>query len=161
MLDVCLTCCFTTFLLDAQLLVVLLPLVVEELVHLLVDLLLYSKPLFFGVLTAILRSLLLFFCVLGVFVRRDVEVLLSKLQDVEVVDLPLFDVQFNDVVVTKMAFQDRRCDALGVDVCRIVVRCHSLDVHKACSLNMLNKEVSQSDVLRPFIEAELVAETEC
>ena len=43
----------------------------------------------------------------------------------------------------------------------IVARCHSLDVHKTCSLNVLHKEVSQRDVLRPFVEAELVAEAEC
>ena len=73
---------------------------------------------------------------LDVFVRgesRDAEVLLSELQDVEVVDPPLFNVQFKDAVVTKMSFQDWRCDALGVDVIRVVVRCHSLDVRKACS----------------------------
>ena len=75
----------------------------------------------------------------------------------EVVDLPLFDVQFNEAVVTKMSLQNWRCDALGVDVSWIVVRCHSLDVHKACSLDVLHEEVSQSDVLRPFVEAELVA----
>ena len=98
---------------------------------------------------------------LDVFVRRDIEVLLSELQDVEVVDLPLFDVQFNDAVVTKMSFQNWRCDALGVDVSRVVVRCHSLDVHKACSLDVLHEEVSQRDVLRPLVEAELVAEIEC
>ena len=130
--------CFTTFLLEVQLLVVLLLLlVVEELFHLLVDLLLYLKSLFSGVLTVVLH-LLLFFCVLDIFVRRDIEVLLSELQDVEVVDHPLFDVQFNDASVTKMSFQ--RCDAIGVDVCRIVVRCHSLDVHKACSLDVLHEE---------------------
>ena len=78
----------------------------------------------------------------------------------EVVDLPLFDVQFIETLVTKMSFLNRRCDALGVDVCRIVVRCHSLDVRKACSLDVLHEEVSQRDVLRPFVEAELVAETE-
>ena len=64
---------------------------------------------------------MLFFCVLDVFVRRDIEVLLSELEDVEVVDLPLFDVQFNDAVVTKMSLQNWRCNTLGVDVRRIVV----------------------------------------
>ena len=109
LLEVCLMCCFTTFALEVQLLFVLLLLllVVEELFHLLANLLLYSKSLFFAVLIAVLHSLLLFFCVLDVFVRRSVEVLLSELQDVEVVDLPLFDVQFNDTVVTKMSFQNR------------------------------------------------------
>ena len=52
--------CFTTFVLDLQLLVVLLLLlVVEELFHLLVDLLLCSKSLFSGVLTVVLHPLLL------------------------------------------------------------------------------------------------------
>ena len=98
-------CCFTTFVLEVQLLVVLLLLlIVEELFHLLlVNLLLYLKLLFFGVLTVVFQSLLLFFCALDVFVRSDVEVLLSEFQDVEVVDLPHFDVQFNDAVVTKMS----------------------------------------------------------
>ena len=73
-------CCFTTFVLEVQLLVVLLLLVVEELFHLLVNLLLYSKSLVSGVLTIVLDVLLLF-CVLDVFVRRDVEVLLSEFQD--------------------------------------------------------------------------------
>ena len=41
------------------------------------------------------------------------------------------------------------------------MRRHPLDVHKACSLDVLHEEVSQGDVLRPFIEAELVAEAEC
>ena len=156
-------CCFTTFTLDVQLLVVLLLLLVVQLFQLLVNLLLYSKSLFFGVLVVVFQSLLLFSCVLDVFVRRRFEVLLSEFQDVEVVDLPLFDVQFNEAVVTKMSFQNWRCDTLGlgVDVCRIVVRCRSLDVHKACSLDVLHEEVSQSDVLRPFVESELVAETEC
>ena len=125
------------------------------------NLLLYSKSLFSGVLTVVLHPLLLFLCALDVSVGRDVEVLLSELQDVEIVDLPLFDVQLNDAVGTKMSFQDWRCDARGVDVCRVVVRCRSLDVRKACSLDVLNEEISQSDVLRPFVEAELVAEAEC
>ena len=100
--------CFTTFVLEVQLLVILLLLlVVEELFHLLVDLLLYSKSLFPGVLIVVLHPLLLFFRVLDVFVQRDIEVLLSELQDVEVVDLPLFDVQFSDAVVTKMSFQEQ------------------------------------------------------
>ena len=57
------TACFTTFVLDVQLLVVLLLLllVVEELFHLLVNLLLCPKSLFFGVLTVVFHSLLLFF----------------------------------------------------------------------------------------------------
>ena len=38
------------------------------------------------------------------------------------------------------------------------MRCHSLDVHKACSLDALHEEVSQRDVLRPFVEAECVAD---
>ena len=80
-------CCFTTFVLEVQLLVVvLLLLVVEELFHLLVDLLLYSKSLFSGVLTIVLHPLLLLLAALDVFVRSDIE-------DVEVVDLILFDVQ--------------------------------------------------------------------
>ena len=153
--------CFTTFVLDVQLLFVLL-LVVEELFHLLVDLLFYSKSLFSGVLAAVLHPLLLFFCVFDVFVRRDVEVLLSELQDVEVADLPFFDVQFNDAVVTKMSFQNWRCDTLGVDVCRIVVRCHSLDVHKSCSLGVLHEEASRamcSDrLLRPSLLLRLRAD---
>ena len=80
--------------------------------------------------------MLLFSCVLDVFVGRNIEVLLSELQNVEVVDLPLFDVQFNEAIVTKMSFQDWKCDALGVDVSWVVVRCHPLDVHKACSLDV-------------------------
>ena len=78
----------------------------------------------------------------------------------EVVDLPLFDVQLGDAVVTKMSFQNWRCDTLGVDVCRIVVGCNPLDVHKPSSLDVLHKEVSQRDVLGPFVEAKLVAEIE-
>ena len=148
-----------TFVLNVQLVVIIfLLLVVEELRHLLVDLSVSSKSLFSGGLTVVLHPLLLFFCILDVFVRRDVEVLLSELQDVEVVDLPLFDVPFIDAVVTKMSFQNRRCNALGVDVCRIVVRCRSLDAHKTCSLDVLHEEVSQRDVLRLFAETELVAE---
>ena len=96
-----------TSVLEVQLLVVLLLLVVEKLFHLLVDLSLCSKSLFSGVLTVVLHSLLLFFCVLDVFVRRGIAVLLSELQDVKVVDLRLFDVQFNDAIVTKMSFQNR------------------------------------------------------
>ena len=47
-----------------------------------------------------------------------------------------FDVQFNDTVVTKMSLQNWRCDTLGVDVRRIVVRCSPLDVRKPSSLDM-------------------------
>ena len=32
---------------------------------------------------------------------------------------------------------------------------------KACSLDVLHEEVSRRDVLRPLVEAELVAEAEC
>ena len=46
----------------------------------------------------------------------------------EVVDLPLFDVQFNEIVVGGA----------------------SLDVHKASSLDVLHEEVSQGDVLWTF-----------
>ena len=100
MLDVCSLCCFSTFVLEVQLLVALLLLLVEvELFHLLAKLLLYSKSLF------LVLFLLLFLVVLDVFVRI-IEVLLSELKDVEVVDLPLFDVQFNDAVVTKMSLQN-------------------------------------------------------
>ena len=35
-----------------------------------------------------------------------------------------------------------------------------LDVHKPSSLDVLHEEVSQSDVLGPFVEAKLVAEAE-
>ena len=56
MLEVCSLYCFSTFVLEVQLLVVLLLLlVVEELFHLLVDLLLYSKSLFSGVLVVVLH----------------------------------------------------------------------------------------------------------
>ena len=79
----------------------------------------------------------------------------------EVVDLPLFDVQFNDFVVAKMLLQDKRCDTLGVDVCWIVVGGTSLDVHKPSSLDVLHKEVAQSDVLGALVEPKLVAEAEC
>ena len=147
--------------LDVHLLVVLPLLLVVQLFELFANLLLYSKPLFLSVVVVVLHSMSLFCGVLDVFVRRHIEALLSELQDLEVVYLPLFDVQFNDAVVTKMSFQNRRCNALGVDVSWIVVRCHSLDVPKACSLDVLHEEVSQSDVLRPFVEAELVAEAEC
>ena len=152
--------CFATFVLEVQLLVVLLLLLVGvELFYLLVDLLLCSKSLFSGVLTIVLHSLLFFFCVLDVFVRCDIEVLLSELQDVEVVDLPLFDVQFNDAVVTKMSFQNRRCDALGVNFCRIVVRCHSLDVHKACSVDERYLSAMCFDLLlRPSLLLRLIAD---
>ena len=70
LLQDCLMRCFTAFALDVQLLVVfLLLLVVVQLFHLLVNLLFYSKSLlFFGVLTVVLHSLLLFSCVLDVFV---------------------------------------------------------------------------------------------
>ena len=54
--------------------------------------------------TVVLHPLLLFLCVFDVFVRR--EVLLSELQDVEIVDHPLFDVQFIDAIATKMSLQD-------------------------------------------------------
>ena len=94
------------FALDVQLLVVLLRLLAVQLFQLFANLLLYSKSLFLSVLVVVLHSMLLFFGALDVFVRRDIEVLLSELQDVEVVDLPLFDVQFNDAVVTKMSFQN-------------------------------------------------------
>ena len=155
-------CSVTTFALDVQLLVVLLLLLVVQLFQLLANLLLYPRSrCSLSVLVVVLHSLLLFFCVLDVFVQRDIEVLLSEFQDVEVVDLPLFDAQFNETVVTKMSFQNCRCDALGVDVGWIVVRCHSLDGHKACSLDVLHEEVSQRDALRPFVEAKLVAEAEC
>ena len=76
---------------------------------------------------AVLYSSKLLFGVAAVLVRI-IEVLRSEFKDVEVVDLPLFDVQFNDSVVTKMSLQDRRCDTLGVDVCRIVVGGNPLDV---------------------------------
>ena len=151
-------CSITTFALDVLLLVVLLLLLVVQLFQLFADLLLYSKSLFLSVLVVVLHSMLLLFGVLDVFVRRIIEVLLSELQDVEVVDLLLFDVQFNDAVVTKMSFQNRCCDALGVDVSWVDVRCHPLDVHKACSLDVMHKEVSQRDVLLPLVEAELIAE---
>ena len=65
----------------------------------------------------------------------------------ELADIPLFDVQFNDAFVTKMSLQNWCGDTLGVDVCRIIVRCHSLDVHKSCSLDVLHEEVSQRNVL--------------
>ena len=39
--------------------------------------------------------------------------------------------------------------------------CSSLSVHKPSSLEVLNKEASQGDVLGPFVEAKLVAEAEC
>ena len=149
------------FALDVHLLVVLLLLLVVQLFELSANLLLCSKSLFLSVVVVVLHSMSLFCGVLDVFVRRHIEVPLSELQDVEVVDLPVFDVQFNGAVVTKMSLQNRWCDALGVDVSWIVVRCHPLDVHKACSLDVLHEEVSQSDVLRPFVEAKLVAEAEC
>ena len=40
------------------------------------------------------------------------------------------------------------------------MRCRSLDVPKCCSLDVLHEKVSQRNVLRPFVEAELVAEFE-
>ena len=40
------------------------------------------------------------------------------------------------------------------------MRCDPLDVHKPGSLDVLNKEVSQGDVLGPLVEAKLVAEAE-
>ena len=99
-------CSITTFALDVQLLVVLLLLLVVQLFQLFANLLLYSKSLFLSVLVVVLHSMLLFFGVLDVFVRRYIEVLLSEFQDVEVVDLPLFDVQFNETIVTKMSLQN-------------------------------------------------------
>ena len=104
------------------LLVVILLLLVEvALFHLLARLLLWSKLLFFGVSTAALHPSLLFFCVLDFFIRCHIEVLLSKFKDVEVADLPLFDVQFNDAVLTKMSFQNWQCHTFGVDVSWTVV----------------------------------------
>ena len=89
MLEVCSLCCFSMFVFDVQLLVVLLLLLVEVvLFHLPAHLLLESKKLFLGVLVVILHLLSLFSCVLNIFVRRNMEVLLSELKDVEVVDLP-------------------------------------------------------------------------
>ena len=67
--------------------------------------------------------------------------------------------QLNDSVVTEMFFQHLRCDTLSVDVRWIVVGCHSLDVDKG--LDVLDKEVVQSDVLRELVESKLVAETQC
>ena len=40
------------------------------------------------------------------FFLRIIEVLRSELEDVEVVNLLLFDVQLNDAIVTKMSLQD-------------------------------------------------------
>ena len=98
-------------------------------------------------------------CIADVFVRI-IEVLRSEFKDVEVVDLPLFDVQFNDSVVAKMSLQDWRCDTLGVDVCKVVVGGNSLDVHEA-GLDVSAQEVAQGDVLGALVEPKLVAEAEC
>ena len=58
---------------------------------------------------------------------RITDALHSELKDVE--DLPLFDVQLNESVVTKMSF-------------------HSLDVDEACGVDVLHKGVAQGgDVL--------------
>ena len=40
------------------------------------------------------------------YVLVIIEVLLSELEDVDVVDLPLFDAHVNDAVVTKMSLQN-------------------------------------------------------
>ena len=72
-------------------------------------------------------------------------------------DLPS-SMQLNDSVVAKMSLQDRRCNTFGIDVCWIVVRCDSLDVEKACGLDVLHEEVAQSDVLGLLVEPKLVAE---
>ena len=135
MLEVCSMCCFTTFVLEVELLVLFLLLLVEVVLFHLLVYFCCTKSLFSCISIAVFYSSVLFFCVLNVFVQRDIEVLLNELKDVEVVDISLFDGQFNDAIVTKMSFQNLRCDTLGVDVCRIVVRSHSLDVHKPSSLD--------------------------
>ena len=89
------------------------------------------------------------------------DVLCSELEDVEVVISTSSMCSSNDSVVTKMSLQRLRCDAFGVDVRGIVVRCHSLDVDEACGLYVLRKEVAQSDVLRALVESKLIAETQC
>ena len=81
-------CTVTTFALDVHLLVVLLLLLVVQLSELFANHLLYSKSLFLSVVVVVLHSMSLFCGVLDVFVRGHIEVLLSELQDVEVVDLP-------------------------------------------------------------------------
>ena len=50
------------------------------------------------------------------------------------------------VGVTKMSLQDWRCDTLGVDVGGIVVWGNPLNVRKTCSLDVLHKEVAQSEL---------------
>ena len=77
MLDVCSLCCFS--------------------LDLLARLLLCSKSVLFCVSIVVLHPLQLFLGVANVFIWI-IEVLRSEFEDVEVVDFPLFDVQFNDSV---------------------------------------------------------------
>ena len=147
MLDVGLLCCVLTFLLLEVLLLLLIIflIVVGEMSKLSCELVLDNLSLFLVVADVIIRV---------------IDVLRSELEDVKVVDLALFDVQLNDSIVAKMLFQHLRCDTLGVDVGRIVVRRCSLDVDKACGLDILREEAAQSDVLRSLVEAKLVAEAQ-
>ena len=68
--------------------------------------------------------------------------------------------QFSDSVVSKMSLQHWRRDALGVDVCWVVVGCDLLDVDEAGGPDVLHKEVAQSDVLRALVQPKFVAEAE-
>ena len=57
--------------------------------------------------------------------------------------------------------QHWRCSTLGVDVSWVVVGCNSLDVHKACGLDVLHKEGAQHDGFGALVEPKPVAEAEC
>ena len=89
MLDVCLLCCFSTFLLEVLPHIhFFLCLLFEDLFDLSSEFLFYAKSLSLGVFDVIFRI---------------IDALRSELEDMEVVDLPLFDVQLNDSV-SKMSF---------------------------------------------------------
>ena len=152
-LNVSILRCFLTCSFDALLLILLLLLlvddVIEQLSNLSSEFLMCKQLLFFGAHKVIIRI---------------IDALRTMLNNVEVVDPPSFGVRLNDSVVTKMLlqlFQHLRCDTVGEDVRGIVVGRHSLDVDKACGLDVLDKEVAQGDALRAIVESKLVAETLC
>ena len=155
--------CFSMFLLDALLLVLLLLLVVEELLDLLVRFFVVLEVVYLLCMHCCPASFVWLFCGVSDVLVRIIEVLCSEFKDVEVVNLPLFDVQFNDSIVARLSLQDWRCHTLGVDVCRVVVivRGNSLDVDEASRLDVLHKEVAQCDVLGALVEPKPVAETQC
>ena len=80
--------------------------------------------------------------------------LCSELEDVEVVNLPLCDVQLNDSIVSKMSFQHRRCDILGIDV-RWIVDVPRWMLTRPVAWMSCTKVV-QGDVLRALVQPGLL-----